>query len=97
MKGLTGVRTPASVAYMNTAAATKTGTRHLVPTPEAFAEQIREQHGPEARLHPANRLTACGRRMGTLPTTTNPASATCKTCSTRGRAGGGPTGRPDAE
>lgn len=55
---------------------------HLIPTPEAFADLIRQAYGPEAVLHPNNRLTACGRRMNrmTMALTENPSRATCKTC-----------------
>lgn len=56
------------------------GVVHLVPTPEAFAEQVEREWGPEARLHPANRTTACGRRMGEMDVTVEPSRATCRAC-----------------
>lgn len=55
-------------------------TTHLIPTPEAFAEYVAAEFGPDAQLHPANRLTSCGRRMGNLSTTTIQSRVSCKTC-----------------
>lgn len=58
---------------------------HLIPTVEEFAvyaNALAEEIGGWP-LHPANRTTACGRRMGNLSTTTNAARVTCKVCAKR--------------
>lgn len=55
---------------------------HLIPTVEEFAvyaQALTDEVGG-LPLHPANRLTSCGKRMGDLPVTTNASRATCATC-----------------
>lgn len=55
---------------------------HLVPTVEAFAayaQDLADEVGG-VPLHPANRMTACGKRMGDLRVTASADRITCASC-----------------